>query len=766
MKDILKNIAATGLYRTGLFPILRRLDGNLAILMLHRIVTEEERAKSLNKPMMVTEAQFESLLKAIHRYCRPVALSDAVQQIKYGRKFKPGTVAITFDDGYYDVYQRAYPLLRRYDIPATLFVTTSVIDNPQHYLWWDEVDYLCATDQVGRISSGDFHSEELRAAVHYLAQLQGNRTAHLEAKIRQTFSHMPLAERERIVVRIRELATESGSRTQLMLSWDNIRAMSDLFEIANHTVSHPMLSRLGLPEMRQEIEDAKLRIEKETATACKGLAYPSGDFSDEVVSIAESLGFDYAVTTRFSNNSDSSDRMRLGRKDAGYLYLDHKLSPAYFNIVVSGATDWLRGGAQRKKATQATALPDNHVGGVASGIDNRRDAGRRPLIVHVVHHLSVGGLENGLVNLINWLPQSDYRHAIVCLTDYSDFKDRIKNPNVDIYALHKPPGKGLRIYLDLWRLFRRLQPDVVHTRNIATLEAQLPALLAGVRFRVHGEHGRDSRDIDGKNTKYQILRKLFRPAITRYIALSIDLRDHLQAQLGISGQRIAHICNGVDTERFRPAKEKARMLLPEGFNTEDMIIIGSIGRLEPEKDPMALANAFIHLLHDYPQAHQRLRLVMIGDGVLLQPIKTALDRAGAAKLAWLPGERDDVSLLLQTMDVFVLSSLIEGISNTILEAMASGLPVVATRVGGNGEIVDEGVTGLLVPRADPVSLAAAIRRYLEDAGMRRRHGALARRRVEEEFSIDKMVQQYHGLYEGLLYPRGKTTLLSRSSNMG
>lgn len=764
LKNTLKRIAVNGLYRTGLYPVLRRISGNLTILMLHRVVTDEEREKSLNKPMMVTEEQFELLLKAIRRYCSPVALLDAVQQIRDGRKFEPGTVAITFDDGYYDVYERAYPLLRSYDIPATMFVTTGVIDNSQHYLWWDEVDYLCATGQVDKISLGESPSEELRCAFSYLSQLQENRTASVEAKIRQTFSQMPVAERARIVSDIREIASVSGSRPQLMLSWDNVRAMSDTFEIANHTVNHPMLSQLGLPEIHQELKDAKLRIEEETATECKGLAYPSGDYSDDVASIVESLGFEYAVTTNFSNNSHTADRIRLGRKDAGYLYLENKISPAYFNLVLSGATDWLRGHDKARKTGHADAvLPAEHLPDTVSKNDNSRNSEMRPLIVHVVHHLAVGGLENGLVNLVNRLPQSGYKHIIVCLTEYSDFKDRITNPNVDIYALHKRPGKGLKIYLDLWRLFRRLKPDVVHTRNIATLEAQLPALLSGVSRRIHGEHGRDSADIDGKNTRYQLLRKIFRPVITHYIALSYDLREYLQTQLGVPGQKISHICNGVDTERFSPTQKGAKTLLPADFNSEGMIIIGTVGRMEPEKDPITLVNAFIHLLKEYPQARQKLRLVMVGDGVLMGTVTELLEQAGATELAWLPGERDDVSQMLQTMDVFVLSSLIEGISNTILEAMACGLPVVATRVGGNGEIVDAETTGLLVPRREPVLLSTAIRRYLEDPAMRRRHGVLARRRIEEEFSIDRMVTQYHDLYDRLLCSGSKASRVIRSS---
>ena len=115
----------------------------------------------------------------------------------------------------------------------------------------------------------------------------------------------------------------------------------------------------------------------------------------------------------------------------------------------------------------------------------------------------MGGLENGLVNVINRMPADRYRHVIISLIDYTDFRNRIKNPNVEVYALHKRPGKDLRLYAKLWRLFRILKPDIVHTRNLATLEAQLPAMVAGVPHRIHGEHGRDIEDLDGTRRKYQ-----------------------------------------------------------------------------------------------------------------------------------------------------------------------------------------------------------------------------------------------------------------------
>jgi glycosyltransferase involved in cell wall biosynthesis len=153
---------------------------------------------------------------------------------------------------------------------------------------------------------------------------------------------------------------------------------------------------------------------------------------------------------------------------------------------------------------------------------------------------------------------------------------------------------------------------------------------------------------------------------------------------------------------------------------------------------------------------------MVGDGALREPARSILESAGLADAAWLPGEREDVPDLLRAMDVFVLPSLAEGISNTILEAMASGLPIVATDVGGNYELVDQDKTGFLVPRNDPAALADAIRVYVDDPDLRRRHGAAARKRSEDEFSIDTMVQRYQDIYDEFLDSSLRLTRLNLS----
>lgn len=374
-----------------------------------------------------------------------------------------------------------------------------------------------------------------------------------------------------------------------------------------------------------------------------------------------------------------------------------------------------------------------------------------PLIMHVVYRFAVGGLENGVVNLVNRLPARAWRHVIVSLTDIDrQFARRIERDDVACVAMDKGPGHAYRLYPTLFRLMRRMRPAIVHTRNLAALEASVPAFAAGVPVRVHGEHGWDVHDPDGSNARFRWVRRLYSPFVSHYVALSPNLADYLHTRIGIAGERIEQIYNGVDIHRFRP-RAGARAV-PEGcpFRADDCWIVGSVGRLEPVKDPANLARAFVRVLRDDPEARARLRLVLVGEGAQKREIEALLVAAGVRELAWLPGERADVPSVLQGLDCFVLPSLAEGVSNTILEAMATGLPVVATRVGANGNLVEDGATGRLVAAADSDGLAAAVADYYRNPALARSHGAEGRRRAEREFSLDRMVQRYDDLYAKLL----------------
>jgi len=151
-----------------------------------------------------------------------------------------------------------------------------------------------------------------------------------------------------------------------------------------------------------------------------------------------------------------------------------------------------------------------------------------------------------------------------------------------------------------------------------------------------------------------------------------------------------------------------------------------------------------------PALRETTRLMLVGDGPLRTEAVRILGESGDLADAWLPGAREDVPDQLRRFDVFVLPSQIEGISNTILEAMATGLPVIATRVGGNPELVAEGETGVLVPRSDPDAMAEAMARYAENRELRNAHGLAGRVRVERLFSLERMVTRYLGLYDEAL----------------
>ena len=381
-------------------------------------------------------------------------------------------------------------------------------------------------------------------------------------------------------------------------------------------------------------------------------------------------------------------------------------------------------------------------------------AARPPLVLHLVYRFDTGGLENGVVNLINHMPAQDFRHAVVALTDVEPaFCRRVQRCDVEYLPLHKAGGHAIGLYPRLLKLFREWRPAIVHTRNLAALECQVPAALAAVPVRIHGEHGRDVGDIDGTRRRYQWLRRAYRPFVQQYVALSGDLAAYLEHKVGVPRHRIAQIHNGVDDLRFHPAPGARALVAGGPFADPSLFVVGTVGRMQTVKAQTHLAHAFVRALQMQPQQRERLRLIMVGEGPLRAQAQAILDAGGAGPLAWLPGERADVPDVMQGLDCFVLPSQAEGISNTILEAMAAGLPVLATDVGGNAELVLDGETGALVPPGDVQALADGLLRMANDRVCAAAMGRAGRARVEQHFSLPAMVAGYRSLYQRLLAQR-------------
>ncbi|QID19854.1 TIGR03088 family PEP-CTERM/XrtA system glycosyltransferase [Nitrogeniibacter mangrovi] len=381
-----------------------------------------------------------------------------------------------------------------------------------------------------------------------------------------------------------------------------------------------------------------------------------------------------------------------------------------------------------------------------------------PLVAHVLFSFRIGGLENGVVNLINRMPAERFRHVVIALSDCDEtFARRIVRPDVQCIALHKSPGHGVKLFPRLYALLRRLRPAIVHTRNLAALEMTIPAWAARVPVRIHGEHGWDSSDPDGQSRKYRLLRRLHAPFVTQYIALSEHLSSYLTGAVGIPSERVCRICNGVDVARFEAGSLRSMLPgAPAGFVPDNAIVFGAVGRLQAVKDQLTLVRAFAHWRASGSSLADRARLVLVGDGPLRAKIEAQIVTSGLDNAVWLAGARDDVPALMAGMDCFVLPSKAEGISNTLLEAMACARPVIATRVGGNGELVADGETGVLVPPNDPAALATAMAAMAENADMRARMSTAARVRAVSTFSLEAMVDRYMNVYDNALVRAGVT----------
>ena len=372
---------------------------------------------------------------------------------------------------------------------------------------------------------------------------------------------------------------------------------------------------------------------------------------------------------------------------------------------------------------------------------------KRPLILHVMHRFDTGGLENGIVNLINHIPSDAYRHAVLAMTEVTEFRHRIQRNDVEFISLRKRPGHGVWQYPKLFKLFRQLRPAIVHSRNLAALEVQAPAWAAGVPVRIHGEHGRDVGDLDGNNIVYQRVRRFYKPFVHHYTALSRDLADYLLDKVCVSQEKITQVYHGVDTDRFSPPLHGTLPIAGCPFNPEQHWLVGTVGRMQIVKDQVMLAHAFVQATTLNPDLQTRMRLIMVGEGPLRAQAQAVLDAAGLGALAWLPGERGDVADIMRGLHAFALPSLGEGISNTILEAMASALPVVATAVGGNADLVIQGQTGYVVPPAHPQAMARQLVALASNPEQARSMGQLGRERVQLMFSLRAMVATYRSVYD-------------------
>jgi sugar transferase (PEP-CTERM/EpsH1 system associated) len=298
--------------------------------------------------------------------------------------------------------------------------------------------------------------------------------------------------------------------------------------------------------------------------------------------------------------------------------------------------------------------------------------------------------------------------------------------------------------IKLMHLISRIRPQVVHTRNWGTIDGIIAAKLARVKYVVHGEHGREFTDLYGSNYRRNLARWVLGRWVNSFVAVSDEIKSWLLNQVGIPGDKVVTIINGVDTKKFFPSTNKGKVKQELGIDPHTFIV-GTVGRLDKVKNYQMLLNALL----SQTRYKNPYKLMLIGDGPERADLEAFVTTHRLSNVEFL-GEKQNVQDYLQIFDLFVLTSMVEGISNTILEAMATGTPVIATRVGGNPEIVEDNMTGSLIPSGNHALLSEMITKYMNDRSLCEKHGQAARSRCEKLFSLNVMVEKYDRLYSNFL----------------
>jgi sugar transferase (PEP-CTERM/EpsH1 system associated) len=381
--------------------------------------------------------------------------------------------------------------------------------------------------------------------------------------------------------------------------------------------------------------------------------------------------------------------------------------------------------------------------------------GAAPLhVVHVVLTLDVGGLERNVVNQVREGQKLGQHVSIVCLERPGTLAEQVEGLGGRVLSLGKKPGLRPAIVLRMRKALRELRPDVVHTHQLATLlYGGAAARSLGVPVVVHTEHGREQY---ATRLKTRLLGRTAGRFCDRFYCLTGDMARAVRTARIVPDSNLRVIHNGIDIAKFQGAANDTPAVRRSLSIPPDATVIGTVGRLSEVKRQDVLIRAFARVRQTVHAAH----LVLVGDGPLLHELQSLAASLGVADAVHFAGYQPHSGPFLRAMDVFALTSRSEGMPQAVLEACVTGLPVVASRVGGLPEVIEDDVTGLMFTPGDDAALSALLCGLLAAPARRQAMGAAARARVEARFSVARMAGDYHRDFVQLLATHGHRTVPS------
>lgn len=363
---------------------------------------------------------------------------------------------------------------------------------------------------------------------------------------------------------------------------------------------------------------------------------------------------------------------------------------------------------------------------------------RKLHIIHVVNEIAPAGKELGIIKLVKNLPARRITSTIISLSGTYSF-GILDLQGVEVISLGKKEGNDWRIPFRLAETMRECRADIVHTHSWGTLlEGLLAAKLARIPVLIHGEHGTFPQ-----GWKRRMVQRLLWRQADQVLAVSRELAERMADTIEFPRERVRVILNGVDETVFFPSpalREEFRYRF--GFSADDFIV-GTIGRFSEVKNQKMLLLAAAELV----RRGERLYIVLVSGGKKEPELRQLSSSLGIASFTHFLGFQQNINMILNGFDVLALTSLSEGCSNVIQEAMFCAKAVVATRVGGNPELIEDAFSGLLVESNNDLQLAEKIQLLKQDSNLRKRLGENARRVALEKFPLRRMIQEYERLYQ-------------------
>lgn len=370
-------------------------------------------------------------------------------------------------------------------------------------------------------------------------------------------------------------------------------------------------------------------------------------------------------------------------------------------------------------------------------------------VLHIIQNSKRGGVQLQLLNLVKTYDRSLIRPTVCCLSYQEDVGRLMEQQGIDFVALNvrRHYRFSPKLIIALYQLMKSRNIQVVRAHKYsAGIYGRIAAWLAGVPVIITSVHGNYRKDL---RFERRLVNKLLSRITDRIVAMSESIRQDIIKYDNIDPAKVIVVRNGVDTELFSPAGTAGSIRNELGLG-EDETIIGFVGRLVPAK-------GLAHLIEAFTEVKKQIggsKLLIVGGGELLEPLSTAVSEKGLKDDVVFAGERSDIPQLLAAMDIFVMPSIAEGLPNALLEAMAAGKPVLVTCAGGMGEIIQDGINGLVVSVNDPAALSEGLRKIAGDRDAAEKMGTAAREGIVKHFSISATARIWEDLYLSLLRGKG------------